>query len=361
MIGHKQIPSRSGGVEIVVEKLSEHLMKRGIQIDIYNRRMPEGEQIREYKGMRMYYSFTVHRKNLDAIIAAFFSTLRALTRGYDILHYHAEGSCLMLWLPHLFHKKIAVTIHGLDWRRAKWSRFASKMLLVGEKFAVKYADQIIVLSKDVQRYFMEQYGRRTNYIPNGVDPMPKRRPNLIRKKFGLGKEGYILFLARIVPEKGLHYLINAYKNIDTEKKLVVAGNCPYAQEYGRQILELAGNSEKIIFTGFVEGELLEELFSNAAVYVLPSEIEGMPISLLEAMSYGRCCLVSDIPENLNVAEGCVESFCTGNTDDLQRHLEELLRDPEKCCRLGEKAADYVGRCYNWEMVAERTVEVYESK
>lgn len=361
MIGHKQIPSRSGGVEIVVQKLSEKLVLYGIKVDVYNRYEPGKKKISSYKGIRIYHSFTIHKKNLDAIIAAFFSTLQAIFRHYDVLHYHAEGSCLMLWLPHLFRKRIVVTIHGLDWKRAKWSRFASKMLLLGEKSAVKFADQIIVLSEDMEKYFWKRYHRKTVYIPNGVEPVKKRDCRLIREKYLLEEGDYILFLARIVPEKGLHYLIQAYKQLNSDIKLVVAGDCPYAQEYGRYIKELSENRKDIVFTGFVEGELLEELFSNAAIYVLPSDIEGMPISLLEAMSCGCCCLVSDIPENLHVAENCVESFEAGNTESLCKKLEQMIKDPDACKRLGMKARDYVLKHYDWEKVAERTVEVYEQR
>ena len=361
MIGHKQIPSRSGGVEIVVEKLSEQLVQKGISVDVYNRRKKGIEKIDQYKGITMYYSFTISKRNLDAIISAFFSTAKVIFRPYDILHYHAVGSCLMLWLPRLFHKRIVVTIHGLDWKRAKWGNFASKMLLLGEKFAVKYADQIIVLSEQMKAYFKKNYGRDTIYIPNGIEQMPAEKADIIQKKFGLEKESYILFLARIVPEKGLHYLIEAYKRIKTENKLVIAGDCSYAEDYGKWVKKLCKNCENIIFTGFVDGKILRELYSNATIYVLPSEVEGMPLSLLEAMSYGKCCLVSDIPENTSVAEGFAESFRASDIEDLTQKLEKLLCDSEKRKKLGTEAQKYVLNKYDWSDIAERTLNVYESK
>lgn len=361
MIGHKQIPSRVGGVEVVVEKLSEQLVKKGIQVDAYNRKSRYQKKYSQYKGIRIYEVFTVQKKSLDAIVAAFFATLKALRGNYDIYHYHAEGPCLMLWLPHAFHKRLVVTVHGLDWQRAKWGKLASRMLLAGEKAAVKYADEIIVLSQNVKNYFRETYGRETVYIPNGVSKAEFRKAKLIKRKYGLTENGYLLFLARIVPEKGLHYLIEAYNKLDTQIPLVIGGDWQYSVEYGKEIQEMCKGNPNIILTGFVEGETLYELFSNALLYILPSEVEGMAISLLEAMSYGKCCLVSDIPENLEIAEGYVESFRSGDTEDLREKLENILREPEKREKLGKEAQEYVLARYNWEQIADATIKVYEGK
>lgn len=361
MIGHKQIPSRVGGIEVVVECLGEELVKKGIDVSVYNRRNKAQKKIREYKGIHIYDAFTIRKKNFDAIVATFFATIKALRKNYDIYHYHAEGPCLMLWLPHLFHKRIVVTIHGLDWKRAKWGKLASGLLFCGEKSAVKYADVIIVLSKNMQEYFLKTYNRKTVYIPNGVSEPVFRPANRIWRQFGLEKGKYILFLARIVPEKGLHFLIRAYKQMDTEYKLVIAGDCQYSTEYGKKIKQMAKDNCRIILTGFVEGEDYEELFSNAGIYVLPSEIEGMSMSLLEAMSYGCCCLVSDIPENLETAgAGNVESFHSGDVADLKKKLEGLLAHEERRKDLGIRASEYVRRTYHWSQIAEKTKEIYES-
>lgn len=361
MIGHKQIPSRVGGVEVVVENLSQQLVKKGWQVDAYNRKSKYQKACKEYKGVRIFEVFTVQKKSLDAIVAAFFATLKSLRVDYDVYHYHAEGPCLMLWLPHLFHKRLVVTIHGLDWQRAKWGKLASVMLLTGEKFAVKYADRIIVLSQNVKNYFMETYGRETIFIPNGVSKAVFRNPDLIQKEYGLRNNGYILFLARIVPEKGLHYLIEAYSQIDTQIPLVIAGDWQYSVEYGKRIQTMCQDNPNIILTGFVEGDMLYELFSNAMLYVLPSEVEGMAMSLLEAMSYGRCCLVSDIPENMDIAKGLVESFQSGNVEDLRYKLERILQEPERRKILGEMSQEFVLSHYNWERIADETIEVYEDK
>lgn len=360
MIGHKQVPSRKGGVEIVVEKLAEQLVQMGVEVDLYNRKDRYQKAPKEYKGIHIYEAFTIQAKSLDAIIASFFATLKAVRKPYDLMHYHAEGPCLMLWLPHLLGKRIIVTIHGLDWQRAKWGKFASRVLLLGEKMAVKYADEIIVLSQNMQKYFEEKYGRKTIFLPNAVSTPQRKAPDLIRRQYQLEEEDYILFLARIVPEKGLHYLLDAYEQLDTNKKLVIAGDTNISKEYGKTIRERCKSMKNVILTGFVEGQLLEELFSNASIYVLPSEIEGMAISLLEAMSYGRCCLVSDIPENTELVKEYAETFHCANVESLKEKLSELLCNEEKCRRMGESAKEYVLKTYEWKNIAKQTREIYES-
>lgn len=308
IIGHKRIPSREGGVEVVVEELATRMVKMGHEVHVYNRsghhvsgkENDNPERIKEYQGIRIVTIPTFQNGKLNAVVYSFLATVRALFGGYDVIHYHAEGPCSMLWIPHLFGIKTVATIHGLDWQRSKWGGFATRFLLFGEKTAAKYADKLIVLSENMQKYFRDTYGRESILIPNGVTKPELRTDELIKEKWGLTKDSYILFLARIVPEKGLHYLLDAYKDIDTDKRLVIAGGSSHTDEYLEEIKVKASGDKRILLTGFVQGELLEELYSNAYVYVLPSDVEGMPISLLEAMSYGNCCLVSDIPENMEV-------------------------------------------------------------
>ena len=178
MIGHKRIPSREGGVEVVVEELATRLVNRGHCVEVYNRKGKnvqdknadlDKQNLKEYKGVRIITIPTINKKGIDALIYSFLGSIRAIFGKYDVIHYHAEGSCAMLWIPHLFKKRIVVTIHGLDWQRSKWGGFATKYIKFGEKCAVKFADEIIVLSKGVQKYFKDTYGRETNFIPNGVE------------------------------------------------------------------------------------------------------------------------------------------------------------------------------------------------
>lgn len=366
MIGHKRIPSREGGVEIVVDELSTRLVKMGCRVDAYNRygRHTAGKKYTQYKGkeyhgIRLITIPTFRNGKLNAIVYSVIAAFRALFGGYDIIHFHAEGPCIMVWLPKLFGIRTIATIHGLDWQRSKWGNFATKVLKAGEKMAARRADEVIVLSKNMQDYFLETYGRQTRFISNGIQRPALYEPKEIREKYGLEKDGYILFVARIVPEKGLHYLIDAYKKIRTEKRLVIAGGNSHSQSYMDEVEAMAAEDPRILMTGFVAGRVLEELYSNACFFVLPSDVEGMAVSLLEAMSYGNCCLVSDIRENTEVVAEHAAVFRKSDTQDLQKKMEELLEHPEIRAAYKEKAADYICGKYNWDDVAEQTLRLYE--
>lgn len=366
MLGHKRIPSREGGVEIVVEELATRLVEKGHNVDVYNRKgnnvlnkKIKSERIKEYKGVKIYTIPTINKKGIDALIYSIFASIMILFKNYDIVHYHAEGSCSMLWLPKLFKKRIIVTIHGLDWQRSKWGGFATKYIKFGEKLAAKYADEIIVLSKGVQKYFKTTYDRDTYFIPNGINKPKEQEACIIKKKYGLENGNYILFLARIVPEKGLHYLIEAFKNLNTDKKLVIAGGASHTNKYLNKVIEMASDDNRIIFTGFVQDQELEELFSNCYIYCLPSDIEGMPISLLEAMSYGKTCLVSNIEENKQIGENYLYTFKKSNVSDLQEKLDHLLKYGSTYDEKDIK--EYVLNKYNWNDVTMKTLEIYSKR
>lgn len=372
MIGHKRIPSREGGVEIVVEELSVRMAQKGHRVEAYNRygHHVSGKKYDDeygwkgrkyYKGVRVRIIPTFQSSRLNAIVYSFLATLRALFTKYDVLHYHAEGPCAMLWIPKMFGKRVVVTIHGLDWQRAKWGNFASRVIKFGEKMAARHADEVIVLSRNVQQYFKEKYGREVTYIPNGINRPERRKADLIREKYGLERDGYFLFLARIVPEKGLHYLIEAYQKLDTDKKLVIAGGNSQAVEYMEQIHEMAAKDDRILMTDFVQGQTLEELYSNAYAFVLPSDVEGMALSLLEAMSYGNCCLVSDICENTEVVEDQALHFRKGDVKDLWEKLQYLLEHPDTVERLRSGSADFICGKYNWDEVVDETLRLYRKR
>ena len=369
MIGHKRIPSREGGVEVVVEELAVRMASLGNRVAAYNRfgHHVSGKKYDQeygwkgrkfYKGVRVYIVPTFRRSSLNAIVYSFFATIMALFHHYDVIHYHAEGPCAMLWLPHFLKRKIVVTIHGLDWQRAKWGNFASFVIKFGERMAAKYADEIIVLSENVRQYFADTYNRETTYIPNGISRPDSQGQTVIGEKYGLEKDGYFLFLARIVPEKGLHYLIEAFSKVDTDKKLVIAGGSSQAFGYMEQIHRMAAKDERILMTDFVQGQVLEELYANAYAFVLPSDVEGMALTLLEAMSYGDCCLVSDICENTEVVEDKALTFKKGDVEDLRRQLVWLLSHPDKVHRMGEESVDYICGKYDWDDVTKRTLDVY---
>lgn len=366
MLGHKRVPSREGGVEIVVEELGVRMVRKGHQVTCYNRRgrHVSGREFdvptyKTYKGIRLKTVPTIDIKGIAAMSSSFFAAIRAAFGKYDVVHFHAEGPCAMLWLPKLFGKKCIATIHGLDHQRGKWGRFAKAYIMLGERCAVRFADEIIVLSENVKRYFEDTYNRETVYIPNGVSRPEIRTSDEIAKKFGLQKDEYILFLGRIVPEKGVHYLIEAFKNVETTKKLVIAGGESDSKGYFDSLKQSAETDKRILFTDFVTGRTLEELYSNAYLYVLPSDLEGMPLSLLEAMSYGNCCVVSDIPECTEVVEDRALIFSKGNIKALAECIQTLTNDENIVRNYKENAAEFICRKYSWDKVCAETEKVYK--
>ena len=368
VFGQKRL-SREGGVEIVVKELCTRMAQQGCQVTCYNR---SGHHVSgaeyddidntNYEGIRQKCVPTIEKKGLAAVSASAFAALYSAFGKYDVVHIHAEGPAFFSWLPKMFGKRVVVTIHGVDWQREKWqSGFGSKFIRQGEKNAVKYADEIIVLSKDVQDYFKETYGRETHFIPNGVNRPQIRKANLITEKFGLKKDSYILFLGRLVPEKGIRYLVEAFKNVKTDKKLVIAGGSSDTDPFMEELKGLAKDDERILFTGFVQGAMLDELYSNAYIYTLPSDLEGMPLSLLEAMSYGNCCLVSDIPECAEVVEDKALIFKKADVQDLQEKLQDAFDHPQKVEAYKKQAADFICEKYNWDEVVKETMKLYRNR
>lgn len=363
MLGHKRIPSREGGIEIVVEELSTRMVQQGHSVTCYNRKGHHVagvefnvNNVLTYKGISIKTVFTIDKGGLAAMTSSVFGAIKSAFGKFDIIHFHAEGPCVMMWIPKLFGKRCIATIHGLDWKRAKWHGLARKYIKFGEKIATKYADEIIVLSEGVKQYFMDEYGRETVYIPNGVNKPRIINADEIERRWGLQKNSYILYLGRIVPEKGVQYLTNAFRHINTGKKLVIAGSASDTKEFYKNIQNNADN--RMIFTGFVQGRLLEELYSNAYIYCLPSDLEGMPLSLLEAMSYGNCCLVSDILECTEVVEDKAVVFRKSDVSDLKEKLQLLCDDEKLVTEYKNIASDFICKKYSWDNVVDMTTALY---
>lgn len=365
MLGHKRIPSREGGIEVVVEELSTRMVQKGHSVTAYNRKghnvagaQFDREKFENYKGVKCVDVFTINKKGLAAMTASVAAAIKAAFGRYDVVHFHAEGPAFMCWLPKLFGKRIVVTVHGLDHQRAKWGKIASTYIMLGEKNAVRFADEIIVLSQGVKDYFTSTYGRETKFIPNGVNEPDIKSAELITKNHGLTLDSYFLYLGRIVPEKGERYLIEAFKKVKTRKKLVIAGGSSDTDTFMNELKELAQGDDRIIFTGFVQGRALEELYSNAYVYCLPSDLEGMPLSLLEAMSYGNCCLTSDIAECAEVVEDKAVTFKKSDVEDLRKKLQMLCDNNQLVEMYKASASSFICEKYCWDDVVNKTIDLY---
>lgn len=369
MIGHKVVPSRRGGIENVLTTLCPMLVEKGHEVTCYNRSSDkvENEYIgtvvnNEYKGVRIKKALTLNVRGVSAMIASFTAAICASFKDYDVVHFHAEGPCAALWIPKLFGKKCIATVHGLDWQREKWGKgFASKYIKFGEKVLAKYADEVIVLSEAARDYFKETYNRDTVIIHNGINRPVRRDANVIKKEYALKKDGYISIVSRLTAEKGIHYLIDAYNRITTDKKLVIAGDTSDTDDYVSFLKEKAAQNPNIIFTGFVSGDILDEIYSNAYITVLPSDLEGMSLTLLESLAYRTALLCSDIPENVSVAEDKAMYFEKGNIEDLADKLQLMCDDSTVVENLRNGADDFILNKYSWQDVAEMTCTLYKKR
>lgn len=367
IFGHKTIPSREGGIEVVVQEMSIRMAEQGLDITCMNRagkhdmyeNREEAERWATYRGIKLKTVPTIGKSGLAAVTSSFFATWKAAIGPYDLVHIHAEGPAAFCWIPKLFGKRIVVTIHGLDWQRDKWKGFAKKYIHYGEKMAVKYADEIIVLSNSMKKYFKESYNRDTNYIPNGTFVNRFVDPKLIHSEFGLNKDDYVLYLGRLVPEKKADILIEAFKRTQTYKKLVIAGPDLEKDAFCRKLHKLTKDDPRIIFTGFVRDRMFEELMSNAYLYVLPSKLEGMPLSLLEAMSFGNCCITSNIPECKEVIEDHGFTVEPENIEALKCLMQHLIDHPEVVENYRKDVSEFVESKYSWDDVVSKTMKLYQ--
>ena len=366
MVGHKVVPSRRGGIENVLTSLCPLLVEKGADVTCYNRSSDkvENEYVgtvkdKKYKGVKLKKSFTINARGLSAMVASFTAAISAAFSRCDVVHFHAEGPCAAMWIPKMFGKRCIATVHGLDWQREKWGHgFASKYIRLGEKVMVKRADEIIVLSESAKDYFKKTYDRDTVLIHNGIERPEKKKADEITKLYGLCGDDYICIVSRLTAEKGIHYLIDAYNSIDTDKKLVIAGDTSDTDDYVEMIKNKAASNKNIIFTGFISGDLLKEVYSNAYLVVLPSDIEGMSLSLLEALAYGNAVLCSDIPENTLVTENKAAHFKKSDVNDLAAKLSYMCNDKEYVEKLRSEASEYILGKYNWNDVAEKTLALY---
>ncbi len=356
MVGQKGVPATYGGIERHVEEIGARLVERGHDVTVFSR----WHYTRiggSHRGMRIKRMPSLNTKHLDTISACLLATIDAWIHKYDIVHFHALGPSLFSCLPRLRGAKTVVTVHGLDWQRGKWGKFASWFLRSCEQPSVRFPDRTIVVSKALQRHFLEHFQAPTFEIPNGTNPPIHRPPNKIRK-FGLDQSRYVLFVGRLVPEKGCHILLEAFNRLNTDARLVMAGGSSFSDGYVDSLMQIRDGNERIQMLGYVYGDMLDELWSNAYMVVQPSFLEGFSISLVEAMSHGKCVLASDIPENIEVVEDCAVTFKTQDSVDLQAKLQNLLDDPILVDRVARRCRTLAQERFSWPRIVEATEAVY---
>lgn len=366
-IGQRGIPATIGGIEHHVEEIGSRLAERGHQVTVYTRGNYSRERIAEYRGMRVRYMPTVPTKRLEALVHSGLSTAHAILPGEeaaDILHYHAIGPSVFTPVPRLLtSRRVVVTIHGLDHDREKWGFGARTSLRAAGWITAHVPHATITVSRDLADYYLERYGRPAHHIPNGVASPVTRRPRLITERWGLAGEDYLLFLGRLVPEKAPDLLVRAFRRVETTTRLVLAGGSSFTDGYVRHLEALASADPRVIMAGEVRGELRDELYTNAAAFVLPSNLEGLPLTLLEAASHRLPLIASDIPPHREVLGRDAPGgrfFRRGDQNALSDALGAVLGALPVEREGARQLADRVVRDYNWDAATDATEELYAS-
>lgn len=360
-IGQKGIPAKSGGVEKHVEALATSLVKQGQEVFVYTRPNYTDKKLTEYQGVRLISRPSLPTKHLDAVSHTLFCSLDVLFRKADIVHFQAIGPASLLWLIKLFKPKTKVvfTFHCQDYYHQKWGRLARWYLRLGEMIGCRLADEVIAVSHGLVDYIAKTYGRQASYVPNGVALTGHGDNAVILSDLGLRPQKYILAVSRLVHHKGLQHLIKAFKNIKSDHNLVIVGAAAHTDDYVAELKNLAADDARIIFAGEQSGDNLAQLFSQAGLFVQPSESEGLSVALLEAMAYGLPVLVSDIPENLEAVGGYGWSFANKDVADLTAKLQQWLDDPKAGQEIAKQAQNRVNSEYNWQNITSSTLKIYQ--
>jgi len=358
-IGQKGILAHSGGVERHVESLAVNLAQQGHEIFVYSRKN-YSQNLKEYKNIKIISLPGIKSKNFEAIFYIFLACLDLIKRRVDIVHVHSIGPASLIWLIKILKPKakIVFTFHCQDYYHQKWGKIARAYLKFGEKVGCKLADEIIVISRELKDYVLKTYQKEAIYIPNGANIVSKVPISEIRR-FGLEEQNYFVSISRLIRHKGIHYLIKAYKELKTNKKLVIVGAGYYTDDYVRELHELAGDNDNIIFTSDQSGLTLAELYSNAYAFIQPSESEGLSIALLEAMSYGLPCLASDIPANLEALGDTGLTFRNKDVNSLAERMNYLLANPELLSVKGDLAKERIAQEFAWVDISQKVESVYK--
>jgi glycosyltransferase involved in cell wall biosynthesis len=362
MIGQRGVPATFGGVERHVQEVGARLAARGHEVTVYCRKNYRATDEPVFQGMRMRNAPTVGTKHLDAIVHSAASTALSLRRPPDIVHYHALGPGLLAPLPRFFSRsRVVLTVHGLDSHRAKWGPIAKSVLKTAEWMSGRIPDATIAVSRDLSEYYSRRHNCDSIYIPNGVQDPIRRPASEISARFGLTERGYVLFVGRLVPEKAPDLLIRAFRRIPGNVRLVLAGGSSFTTDFVRGLHELAAGDPRIVFTDYAYGPLLEALYNNAAAFVLPSNLEGLPLTLLEAASFGLPIVASAIPPHLEVIGTSAPGHRLFAPDD-ERSLRDALQQT-----LATGAAEWVGahalrqrvlERYRWDATVDDLEQLY---
>ncbi|MDR4507110.1 MAG: glycosyltransferase family 4 protein [Candidatus Brocadiaceae bacterium] len=365
VLGIRGFPHVQGGVEVHCQNLYPHLVHNGYEVIVFTRKPYVDPSINAYRGVKLIPLPCLKNKFFETFLHTFIGIFVVRKYFPDILHIHAIGPALFVPLARLLGLKVVMTTHGPDYQREKWGKLAKIILKLGERLGSTWANQVICISEPIARGIREKYNREVTVIPNGVTVQKISKKEDALRKYGLEKGMYLLAVGRFVPEKGFHDLIDAFNLFQTlysqgaaEKwKLVIIGRADHEDKYSLELQEKARKNSSIILTGFLTGEPLQELSGNAGLFVIPSYYEGLPIVLLEAMSYGLSCIASDIPANRNVALPENRFFRAGDSKALALKIKEFVDEPLTEDEI-RKQIHMITEVYNWEVIAKKTEKVY---
>lgn len=362
-IGQKAIPFyRDGGVERHVEELATRLAKRGHEVTVFVRRRYVATKDDIWQGVKLVRVPEIPTKHFGTISSTLFSTYYSLFSKYDIIHFHGIGPSLLAWIPRLFTRaKVVVTFHSIDRFHSKWGFFSRLVLRGAEWTATHFPHLTIAVSQTIKEYCRKRFGKDVQYIPNGVE-IKKVTGSEELKRWGLKKNQYIVTVARLVKHKGIHSLVAAFKSVSDsikgEMKLVIVGAPSYTKDYDEYLRKLAGEDHRIVFAGYQSGDALAQLYVHAYLYAHPSQYEGLSLTILEAMSFGKCVLLSDIPENLEVMDHSGIPFEVSNVEDMADKLATLINHPEVVSQRGKVGLGFIKRNFEWDKIVEKTEELY---
>lgn len=354
-IGGRGVGSAYSGIERYYEEIGSRLVARGHGVVAYARAHFTPDMA-SYRGVQVRRLPTLKLKHLETLVHSVLATLDVTFRRVDLVQYHALGSSPLAWIPRLAGKRTIVSVRGLDWQRAKWGAVARWYLKLCETTSVVCPNATAVVSRTLESHFARRHGALVRYIPNGVERRDTCPPDAIRA-FGLGERDYFLYAGRLSPEKGLECLLEAHRRGGGATRLAIAGGSSYSDRYIEHLRGVAG--ERVVFTGFQTGRTLQELYSNALAFVLPSHMEGLSVALLEALSYGLPVVASDIPENRELVDACGGYvFPTDDAAALAETLARVAGDPGAARRLGDAGRERVRARFDWDWVAEATERFY---
>jgi len=355
-IGGRGVVGKYSGIETYYEEVGSRLAAVGYEVTAYCR-SHFTPAIAKHRGIRIVRLPTIRTKHLETLVHSLLSTVHACFADYDVVHYHTLGPSIFALLPRSFGKTTVVSVQGLDWKRKKWGKIARLVLKFGEWCSARFPAECVVVSQTLRGYYRLQYGKECAYIPNGTHLRNQCRGHYLRA-LGLEPDGYVLFLGRFTPEKNCHLLIEAFEKLNTPMKLLLGGGSSHTDDYVAELRKR--ESDRIKILDWLAGEALEEVLTNAALFVLPSDMEGMSLALLDAMGAGVCVLASDVPENVEAIRDAGFTFKAGDVRDLQQVMEFVLSHPTLRENVGRKAKVRVRENYLWETVVEQTSSVYKA-